>query len=284
MPAALTTRPDERSLFDAPQIAPQPDAPRSGAPHAPAREPVSGGAPLSLESGDPTGPVDQADPVAQANAGPNSVGSSSQPAEHVDHSEPVPSPSLSHGVHSPNRDPADLDPTDIEPPAARPTTTAPAPTRRGPLIDAGWLFLISGVALISFTVIIPAYNDLQDARFYRERMRLAEDHRELRLSRYQEYQSALNRADDTLVRSLAAMQLNQAPADQELIKSEGDIATRTASPFGSLEPPPLVLPDKVVPPKSTLEKWATDDRSRLWLLAAGALLILVGMLPAARRS
>ncbi len=276
MPAALTTRPHERSLFDAPQTAP--------------REPESGAAPASsdaLASSDAftsPGTTATTEPMSRPDSAADSSADASPTPEPqaIAQEQPSSRPALT------DPDAADLDSTDIEPPAPsapQPTTiAAAAPARRGPLIDAGWLFLISGVALISFTVIIPAYNDLQDARFYRERMRLAEDHRELRLSRYQEYQSALNRADDTLVRSLAAMQLNQAPADQELIKSEGDIATRTASPFGSLEPPPLVLPEKVDPPKSTLEKWATDDRSRLWLLAAGALLILVGMLPAARRS
>ena len=246
MGVSLQTRQDERTLFEPTGDTP---APPDASVEAVADEPVA------PNSAPVTNAVDE---------GLSARAKASAEAEHADTMEEPPSPDRVGTVPvSPVRQ-------------SRPP--------RGPLIDAGWLFLIAGVVLIAFTVIIPAFNDLRDANFYRERMRIAEDHRELRLSRHLEYQAALTRGDETLVRSLAAMQLNQAPTDQELIKSEGDISTRTASPFGSLEPPPLVMPEKVDPPKSTLEKWATDDRSRLWLVAAGALLILVGLLPAARRA
>jgi hypothetical protein len=31
-----------------------------------------------------------------------------------------------------------------------------------------------------------------------------------------------------------------------------------------------------------LQKWTTDDKKRLWLLALGGLAVLIGLLPAAR--
>ncbi|MBX9737384.1 MAG: hypothetical protein K2X32_10710, partial [Phycisphaerales bacterium] len=186
MPAALTTRPDERSLFDAPQTTPR--EPDSGAAPASSDALASSDAMASPGATDATEPMSRPDSVADSSA---DAGPTPEP-QAIAQEQPSSQPVLT------DPDATDLDPTDIEPPAPpapQATITAAAPARRGPLIDAGWLFLISGVALISFTVIIPAYNDLQDARFYRERMRLAEDHRELRLSRYQESQSALNRAD-----------------------------------------------------------------------------------------
>lgn len=155
--------------------------------------------------------------------------------------------------------------------------------RRGPLLDPGWLFLIAGVALIAFTVIIPAVNDLHDAEYYRERMRAVEQHRLDRLTRYQGYHEALRDGEPGLVRSLAATQLNQAPENARLLQNpDPNTPPRSASIFGALEPPPLVMPSKPVREVSTLEKWATDDRSRLWLLASGALLILIGLLPPSR--
>ncbi len=261
MGVASPTRQDERSLFE--PTAEATDS-SSALPQTPA--------PVVASTPDHANARDSADTGGDASTAPDASAPDTTPPDA--NTDAVDSVETEDAAPP---DAASLTPTAI-------ATVPQAPRARGPLIDAGWLFLIAGVVLIAFTVIIPAYNDLRDANFYRERMRLAEDHRELRLSRHLEYQAALARGDETLVRSLAAMQLNQAPADQELIKSEGDISTRTASPFGSLEPPPLVLPQKVEPPKSTLEKWATDDRSRLWLVAAGALLILVGLLPAARRA
>lgn len=159
----------------------------------------------------------------------------------------------------------------------------PVRARRGPLLDPGWLFLIAGVALIAFTVIIPAVNDLHDAEYYRERMRSVEQHRLDRLTRYQGYHEALRDGEPGLVRSLAATQLNQAPENAKLLQNpDPNAPPRSASIFGALEPPPLVMPNKPVREVSTLEKWATDDRSRLWLLASGALLILIGLLPPSR--
>lgn len=170
------------------------------------------------------------------------------------------------------------------PGSAGTATGAAAPVRRGPLLDAGWLFLIAGIAIIAFTVLVPAVNDLEEARFYRERIQQVEKHRGQRIERYQEYLEAINSADDALIRSLAAVQLNQSPEGTQLLEPTGQVTVKSASPFPALEPPPLVLADRPpTKPKSTLEKWATDDRSRLWLLAGGSLCILIGLLPTVRR-
>lgn len=155
---------------------------------------------------------------------------------------------------------------------------------RAPLLDPGWLWLIAGLTIIGFTLILPAQRDLADARLYRDRVRAAEEHREQRLARYQGYLDALNREDESLILSLAAMQLNKAPKGTDLLVQGNDLSNRSASVFGALEPPPLVLPERVVPKhQSLLDKWTSDDRSRLWLLAGGSLAILIGLLPASRR-
>lgn len=161
---------------------------------------------------------------------------------------------------------------------------APGPAWRGPLLDPGWLFLVAGVVLVASVVLIPAVNDLEEARFYRDRVLAAEAHRKDRLERYNEFLQALQRGEPDLVRSLAATQLNQTLATEALLMPPGvtigdEMARRSASVFASLEPPTLVLPERPQREISRLERWATDQRSRLWLLGAGALLILVGLLP-----
>jgi hypothetical protein len=153
--------------------------------------------------------------------------------------------------------------------------------RRGALFDPGWLFLIAGVVILSATILLPARQDLAEAEFYRDRVEAVLDHRHQRLARYREYMLALERGDERLIRSLAAMQLNLAPVNQALLVPVGEIAQRSASVFASLEPPPLRLPERVEAP-SLLEQWATDQRARLWLIAGGALCVLIGLLPMAR--
>lgn len=154
--------------------------------------------------------------------------------------------------------------------------------RLGPLLDPGWLFLLAGIALLSATVLLPAQQDLEDVRFYLRRAQTAEQHRLARMENYTRYLGDLQRGDEVTVRSLAAMQLNQAPQGTELLVPSGELPQRTASVFANLEPPPLVLPEKPVRDRSILEQWATDNRARLWLMAAGALCLLIGLLPPSR--
>ncbi|MGE3109143.1 MAG: hypothetical protein AB7G11_17350 [Phycisphaerales bacterium] len=158
---------------------------------------------------------------------------------------------------------------------------------RTPLIpiDAGWLFLLPGLVLLSATVLIPAYNDVLDARWARDRAAAIEQSRLDRLSRYGQYLDALERQDPSVVKSLAASQLNMVPESYEPLSPPVDPANVPASVFPLLEPEPLTISN--LPParqKSRLEVWSTSDRTRVWLIAAGGLCVLVGLLPPAVRS
>ncbi|MFN0010556.1 MAG: hypothetical protein ACKVS8_02810 [Phycisphaerales bacterium] len=159
---------------------------------------------------------------------------------------------------------------------------APSPRpASGPMLDAGWLFLLAGLALLVATVLIPAQRDVAKARFSLEQARAVEDNRLERMRRYQEYLDALNRGDEATVRALAAVQLNQASEGTALLMNTGELGGRNASVFPSLEPPPIKAA-QWREDQSVLERWATDDRSRLWLIAAGAMCVLIGILPPAR--
>ena len=151
----------------------------------------------------------------------------------------------------------------------------------GPLLDAGWLFLLAGLALLIATVLIPAQRDVAKARHSLTQAKAIEDNRLERMRRYQEYLDALKRGDEATVRALAAVQLNQAPEGTALLTQTGELGTRSASVFPSLEPPPVEARSWRENP-SLLEKWATDDRARLWLIAGGGFLVLIGLLPPAR--
>lgn len=151
----------------------------------------------------------------------------------------------------------------------------------GPLFrfDPGWLYLGAGVVLLSATVLIPAVDDLAEAQWHRDRALAVERYRSERLRHYSDYLDALERRDPALVLSLAATQLNLAPADRRvMIDASSSGEPGSASVFEALEPRFTPVPPPG-PVRSLLHRWATGDTSRLWLLAFGAMLVLIGLMP-----
>lgn len=149
-------------------------------------------------------------------------------------------------------------------------------------IDAGWLFVLAGLGLLASTVLIPAIDDLEEARWQRDRALAIEAHRIERLERYGAYLDALMRGEEAVVLSLAAEQLNRVPAGREPLTPVQDPARRSASVFPALEPPPLNVPPRVKP-DSLLSRLAMGESSRLAMLVVGAMCVLVGVLPPATR-
>lgn len=147
--------------------------------------------------------------------------------------------------------------------------------------DPGWLFLLAGLATLSATALIPAHDDLARAEVQRDRALAIEARAAERLARYSEYLDALHRGDRSVALSLAATQLNLAPRDRrvlELSPAGWDPSVFDASVFGDLEPAPTPLPEANLP-ETALRRLATDERARLWLIAGGAMCVLVGLLP-----
>lgn len=146
-----------------------------------------------------------------------------------------------------------------------------------PLLDAGWLFLIPGLVLIAMTVLLPAIEDLEKARFYQQRLALLEQHRLMRLQNYTDYLKLIQQGDESTILSLAAVQLNKAPEGKALLLPAGELSSRSADVFARLEPPPMVLPEWKKN-RSTLENLAHDSESRVWVMLVGATLVLLGLL------
>ena len=163
--------------------------------------------------------------------------------------------------------------TNLEPAVERP------PAR---FIDPGWLFIVAGLGLLAPVVLIPAQNDLEEARFIRDRAKQLEQHRLERLERHEQFLTALDQQQPSLVMALAASQLNRIPGDRAPVGGMPEQVRSNASVFPALEPPPTI-PIERQTVDSTLAKWATDDRTRLWMIAGGVLLVLVGLLPGSVR-
>jgi len=179
----------------------------------------------------------------------------------------------------------------------------------GAVIDPGWLFLFAGVALLGATVIIPAQRELEDAQYLKLRVQTVQEHRSARLANYAQFLGKLESGDKTLMAQVVAAQQNQVDSQLELILPADDglqvegvtlpkaptaiasgatvpgASDAPASPFPALEPAPLRLPQRVVVPteqRSTLERWSTDSKARLWLIATGAVCIGIGLFPFTR--
>lgn len=144
--------------------------------------------------------------------------------------------------------------------------------------DPGWLFLIAGLVLLAAAVLIPAQQDLADARWRRDAA-LAHEHNRLeRLERYQAYLDAVDSSDPQLVESLATSQLG-------LVRKGGQPVDYTASPnmfdasvFRQLEPGAVTVS---APPtaRSVLARLVSSRETRLWVIGFAAVCVLVGTLP-----
>lgn len=169
------------------------------------------------------------------------------------------------------------------PESMRPTVHPPSHQVTRPLfqLDAGWLFLIAGIGLLGATVLVPAAADLAEAEYQRNRALAIERHRQVRIERYGQYLAAVLRADEDVVLSLTAMQLNRSPVDRIPLMPEPEPGKTSASPFPALEPPPLVMPERPADQQrpSILTRLTTNDHHRLWLIAGGVVCVLIGLLP-----
>lgn len=154
------------------------------------------------------------------------------------------------------------------------------PSRSAPLFnpDPGWLFVIAGSALLSSVALIPAQDELAKAHAARTRALAVEAHRSKRLENFAAYNDALNRRDETLMKALAAGQLNLAPADKAALVASLEVITRSAGIFGDLEPK-FVEPEIPPPPDSLLHALATRPATRTWVVLVGAVSLLYGLLP-----
>ena len=154
---------------------------------------------------------------------------------------------------------------------------APQPDR--PALDPGWPLMVSGCLLIGATLLIPALDQVAEARWQRDAARAVEQRSLARLENHARYLEALQQRDPDLVRALVATQLRQAPSGMALTTLPP--AEADAQVFADLEPPPVEFPPRRRT-GSTLERWTTSGAIRPWLLGAGTLCVLLGLLPGVR--
>lgn len=147
-------------------------------------------------------------------------------------------------------------------------------------VDAGWLYLLAGTALVSSMVLIGPADDLVQLRYRRDRLGALEDDAIAKLQAYETFLEAIDEADPMLVRRLAAAQLNLIP---ESSKPIGLIGTELDAHVDdwiieTLPPPMEVAPPQV---KDSWLRRLSAGPTRLWAMLAGVILIFIGLLPQA---
>ncbi|GAB5497189.1 MAG: hypothetical protein Phyf2KO_22690 [Phycisphaerales bacterium] len=146
--------------------------------------------------------------------------------------------------------------------------------------------MFAGLGLLGAAVLIPASEALDEARYTRDRALASEQFRLDRLDRYEAFIAALDEKQPALMAHLKAIHLNQYPEGMRpLGVLAEDPGLASASIFDKLEPALPAMPEE--PPhhtdRSTLANLATGQPSRLWMLAGGAICVLIGVLPPASR-
>jgi hypothetical protein len=142
-------------------------------------------------------------------------------------------------------------------------------------LDAGWLYVLAGLALCAAGILVPARRDLEDLR--RQRDRLADERAigDERLHAYETFLHLLDEDDPSLIRRLAAAQLNLVPADEKPVLMA---ASRTATVTKWIDENVQTRRAEVAPAPETLLGRLVGGRGRLWVLAAGVVVVFVGLL------
>lgn len=150
-----------------------------------------------------------------------------------------------------------------------------------PAGDLGrWLIFLSGLTILVASLLLPAQADLRATLIERDRTLHTERVKEHRNERYRAFLNELVNPDAQTTELLAMSQLGMIPRDRTALLTEGQpedtMLLQAIDPVG--EP---FLPQ--AREATRLERLTTSGRWRLWIIAAGALALLYGLLPATKR-
>lgn len=149
-------------------------------------------------------------------------------------------------------------------------------------LDPGWLFVVAGATIVVAMVLVPATDQLARTAHQRDKARALADHAARRLASHAEYLDAVERREPTLIRSLAASQLNLIPDTHQVLRTNN--APADPRPVLDQLEPGFEPPEPPARPDTTLRAIASDPTNRLWAMAVGMVSILYGLLPPARNS
>jgi len=147
---------------------------------------------------------------------------------------------------------------------------------RGGFIDAGWLFIIAGLAVCAATLLIPAQQDLHSVTLQRAQLQAHSMASTRRMAAYDTVLDGLQQQDPVVMKRLASNQLNLLP------EGETPLLLDASTSDGSLDdwvqkttrqdpaPPPLA--------RDTVLARLSSGPYRTVMIAAGIFSIFLGLL------
>ncbi len=141
--------------------------------------------------------------------------------------------------------------------------------------DPGWLFLVSGIALIVSAAIIPEAEKVHAMRTQLSAIGAAEKHNFARMEACSRFLDDLKAGDQGLVRRLAASQLNLMPRGETPLLIATSISATPSDWIEASVPPPDFEEEEF--PDTLLSRWTLGGQ-RLWIIAAGAFAIFLGLI------
>ena len=137
-----------------------------------------------------------------------------------------------------------------------------------------WSLLVTGLILIAAVVLIPAWRDVEQARYEQAQLKSAAQWTAEQVDAARRMVRSLDDQDSTTHERLLAWQLNLVPSDVTPIAK----ATYEDGVLGWVESTvPVPAPAATPPTVTTLEAMVTGPW-RLWLLAIGVLCVFAGVL------
>lgn len=149
------------------------------------------------------------------------------------------------------------------------------PDRRG-VLDAGWLFVLAGLAACGAALLIPAQQDLAAVEVKRDQLQAHSMASTRQLAAYDSVLQGLADQDPVLLRRLAANQLNLLPEGEVPVLLDPEGADGSVDQWVLESTRIEAAPDPVV--RETLLARLSSGPYRLLVIAAGILCLFIGTL------
>ncbi|MCH8342487.1 MAG: hypothetical protein IH983_00690 [Planctomycetes bacterium] len=148
---------------------------------------------------------------------------------------------------------------------------------RGPnlRLDPGWLFILAGLTACAAGILVPAQQDLGALRGQLAQLGDHETISDAQLSAHAEFLRQLHHGDPTLIRRLAAAQLNLMPQGKTPVLLAPSRTANVTDWIDATVQPKAQQPE---PRSDSLLTRMTNGPYRLWIFANGVLCVFVGLL------
>lgn len=144
-----------------------------------------------------------------------------------------------------------------------------------------WMIFGAGLVMIVASVLLPMQEDLRLTRIERDRTLYMEQAQSQRIDRYREFLNQLASPDTQTVELLAMTQLGMIPANRAAIVTPGQRDDTLL--IDALEPrtEPFAGDTR---PRTRLERLLISEHTKLWIVGAGLIAVLYGLMPATKPS